>query len=487
MADLRFALQTTQSPSAKPAEYNIPISMNPQNPIFLSGDLHATRQALQGGQVSAAEILERANAIARSDVCRQAFMPGSTGNPLSTAHSHSSPVPKIAFTDPARPLAGLPVSVKDLFDVAGQVTTAGSTVLSSAPPAQADCPAVARMRAAGAVLVGRTNMVEFAFSAVGINPHYGTPVNPADPACKRIPGGSSSGAAVSVATGAALVGLGSDTGGSIRIPAALCGIVGFKSTARLVPATGAVPLSTSLDTVCALTRSVRDAVTVHEVLSARSVQLAGKPLSACRIAVARTQMQDGLSGTVAKAFEQSLRVLSQAGVHIEEIALEEINDLASINATGGLSAAESYAWHRTLIANHQAEYDPRVALRILRGARMSAADYIDLLAARQAWIGRMQTRLGSFDAVISPTVPIVAPPIASVLHNDDEFFRINALLLRNTSVVNMLDGCAISLPCHTPDQLPVGLMLWHAALHDDAVLDLALQVEATLAHSLQKQ
>jgi aspartyl-tRNA(Asn)/glutamyl-tRNA(Gln) amidotransferase subunit A len=378
------------------------------------------------------------------------------------------------------------VSIKDLFDVAGQVTAAGSKVLAQSAPAQADCPAVARLRAAGAALVGRTNMVEFAFSGVGINPHYGTPVNPADPATPRIPGGSSSGAAVSVATGAALVGLGSDTGGSIRIPAALCGIVGFKSTARLVPATGALPLSTSLDTVGALTRSVRDAVTVHEVLAARQVRLAGKPLSACRLAVARTQMQDALSRTVAQAFERSLLVLRRAGAHIEEIALEEISELAAINATGGLSAAESYAWHRSLIAVHQASYDPRVALRILRGASMSAADYIDLVAARKAWITRMESRLDGFDAVLSPTVPLVAPPIAGLLKDDTEFFRVNGLLLRNTSVVNMLDGCAISLPCHTPGQLPVGLMLWHAALHDDDVLDLALQVEAALALSLQQ-
>jgi Asp-tRNA(Asn)/Glu-tRNA(Gln) amidotransferase A subunit family amidase len=382
-------------------------------------------------------------------------------------------------------LGGIPVSIKDLFDVAGQTTSAGSTVLAQAAPARADCAAVARLRAAGAALVGRTNMVEFAFSGVGINPHYGTPANPADPETARIPGGSSSGAAVSVATGAALVGLGSDTGGSIRIPAALCGIVGFKSTARLVPTTGALPLSTSLDTVCALTRSVRDAVTVHEVLAAREVTLASKPLSGYRLAVAGTQMQDTLSRTVAQAFERSLQVLRDAGAKIVEIPLAEIGDLAAINATGGLSAAESYAWHRKLIAEHQGSYDPRVALRILRGAGMGAADYIDLVAARQAWIARMETRLEGFDAVLSPTVPLVAPPIASVLNDDAEFFRVNGLLLRNTSVVNMLDGCAISRPCHTPGQLPVGLMLWHAAMHDDTVLDLALQVEAALALSLQ--
>ncbi len=452
--------------------------MNQQTPIPPT-DLQATRQLVLDNQARVEEILEQAAAVAASDACRHVFMPMQGENPFPL-QATTEPA------DPALPLSGIPVSVKDLFDIAGQVTTAGSTVLARAAPAQADAAAVARLRAAGAVLVGRTNMVEFAFSGVGINPHYGTPVNPADPETERIPGGSSSGAAVSVATGAALVGLGSDTGGSIRIPAALCGVVGFKSTARLVPAIGAVPLSTSLDTVCAITRSVRDAVTVHEILSARSVVLAGKPLSECSLAVARTQMQEGLSGTVAKAFERSLRVLRQAGAHIEEIALEEIDELTAINSTGGLSAAQSHAWHRKLITEHEAHYDPRVALRILRGARMSAADYIDLLAARQAWIARMQARLSGFDAVLSPTVPIVAPSIASVLNNDDEFFRINSLLLRNTSVVNMLDGCAISLPCQTPDQLPVGLMLWQGALHDDALLDLALQVEAALALSLQK-
>ena len=442
----------------------------------LPPDIHSTRQAIQAGKSRPSDILERARAVAQSDACRHVFMPDQLETTASTV---SPPNPDLNL-----PLAGITVSTKDLFDIAGQATAAGSTVLAHAPPARADSAAVARLRAAGAVFTGRTNMVEFAFSGVGINPHYGTPVNPADARVERIPGGSSSGAAVSVATGAALVGLGSDTGGSIRIPAALCGIVGFKSTARLVPTTGALPLSTSLDTVCALTRSVRDAITVHEVLAGRSVVLAGKPLSSCRFAVARTLMQDGLDTTCATAFERALKTLQLAGAQIEDIALPEINELTSINATGGLSAAESYAWHRKLIAEHVAEYDPRVALRILRGASMSAADYIDLVAARHDWIIRMQAQLAGFDAVLSPTVPIVAAPIASVLTDDTEFFRVNGLLLRNTAVVNMLDGCGISLPCHRGGELPVGLMLWHAALHDDAVLDAALQVEAALASSL---
>ncbi|MES2283939.1 MAG: amidase [Pseudomonadota bacterium] len=432
-------------------------------------DIHSTLKLVRAGKTSPARVLNDALASSASPACRHVYMPGF--EPRTAAAAPDG--------DLQGPLSGIPFSVKDLFDIVGQPTKAGSTVLADAAPAGANCPAVARLLAAGGVLAGRTNMVEFAFSGVGINPHYGTPVNPADTALDRIPGGSSSGAAVSVATGAALIGLGSDTGGSIRIPAALCGIVGFKGTARLVPTEGALPLSTTLDTVSALTRSVRDAITVHEVLAARSVSLAGKPLSSCRFGVPRTWMLDGVDATVAAAFERTLARLQQAGAEIEYITLEDIAELAAINATGGLSAAESYAWHRELITKHEAQYDQRVAVRILKGAGMSAADYITLVTARKAWISRMEAQLEGYDAMLSPTVPIVAPPIAS-LADDTEFFRVNGLLLRNTAVVNMLDGCAISLPCHTAGELPVGLMIWQSAMKDDAVLDLALQVEALL-------
>ncbi len=446
-------------------------------------DLHAQAQAIAAGEDSLQDALLRARDISLEAACAHAY----TQHPadvLAAAAGSASAGRVNGQAGATGALAGLPVSVKDLFDVNGQATLAGSTALAGAAPAAADCPAVARLRKAGGLIAGRTNMSEFAFSGVGINPHYGTPANPADRQVARITGGSSSGAAVSVATGAAFVGLGSDTGGSIRIPAALCGLVGFKSTARLVPTAGALPLSTTLDTVCALTRSVRDAVAVHEILSDRRVALAGKPLSASRFAVARTLMQDGLDDSVAQAFENSLRVLRAAGAQIIEIPLTELSELAGINATGGLSAAESYAWHRPMIARHQALYDPRVALRILKGASMSAADYIDLVVARQNWIGRMNVLLAGFDAVLSPTVPMVAPPVAELIDDDVSFFKVNGLLLRNTSVVNMLDGCGISLPCYASQnsatKLPVGLMLWQAALHDDALLDTSLQVEAAL-------
>ena len=449
----------------------------------MTADLHAQARAIAAGKDSLQDALLRARELSLEAACAHAY----TLHPADVLAAAARSASEVGFkvqSGAIGALAGLPVSVKDLFDVQGQATLAGSTALTGAAPAMADCPAVARLRKAGGLIAGRTNMSEFAFSGVGINPHYGTPANPADPEVARITGGSSSGAAVSVATGAAFVGLGSDTGGSIRIPAALCGLVGFKSTARLVPTTGALPLSTTLDTVCALTRSVRDAVTVHEILADRRVTLAGKPLSASRFAVARTLMQDGLDESVALAFDNSLRVLRAAGAQVIEIPLAELSELANINASGGLSAAESYAWHRELIANKQALYDPRVALRILKGASMSAADYIDLVAARHNWIGRMNVLLAGFDAVLSPTVPMVAPPLAGLIDDDVNFFRVNGLLLRNTAVVNMLDGCAISVPCFAPPhkatQLPVGLMLWQAALHDDALLDTSLQVEAAL-------
>jgi amidase/aspartyl-tRNA(Asn)/glutamyl-tRNA(Gln) amidotransferase subunit A len=381
-------------------------------------------------------------------------------------------------------LAGLSVSVKDLYDVAGHPTTAGSKVLADAPPAQRDCPAVARMRAAGAVFTGHTNMTEFAYSGVGINPHHGTPANPvtaALDALDRIPGGSTSGGAVTVATGAAWAALGSDTGGSIRIPAALQGLVGFKNTARLTPTEGTLPLSTTLDTVCAITLTVRDAVLVHEVLADRKVVLVHKPAHALRLALPTTTMLDHLDTAVARAFSAAVQTLRAAGATIVEIEMPQIAALSQLQARGGFAAAEAWAWHRRLLSAREAEYDPRVATRIRGGEQMSAADYIDLVAARRAWIGQMASRLEGFDAALSPTVPMVAPPLAPLVASDEAFFAANALLLRNPSVVNMLDGCALSMPCHAPGSMPVGLMLWSTALQDDTLLDASLAVEAALA------
>lgn len=447
-------------------------------------DLHTARQALLNGQTSPAEQAERCLDIARSPACAQVFMQLTADSLTGTAS-----VPQVAH----RRLAGLSVSVKDLFDVQGQVTAAGSVVLADAPPAQQDSLAVARLRAAGAGLIGRTHMVEFAFSGVGNNPHHGTPSawdGRHDHALGQpgghVPGGSSSGAAVSVATGAAFIGLGSDTGGSIRVPAALNGIVGFKNTARTTPTQGALPLSTTLDTVCAMTRSVRDAILAHEILSDTRVPVSRRALKDYRLGVCTRYFLDGLDSTVARAFERALQTLSSAGARITEIDLPQMDELAHLNATGGFSAAESYTWHRELLARGGERYDPRVAARIQRGASMKACDYMDLVQGRANWIRRMNQALTGLDALLSPTVPITAPTRASVApgaERDEAFFRVNGLLLRNPSAINFLDGCAISLPCHQPGEMPVGLMLWQSAMHDTTVLQLAQQVEATLQTS----
>jgi aspartyl-tRNA(Asn)/glutamyl-tRNA(Gln) amidotransferase subunit A len=457
-------------------------SINPRQ------DLHSTRAAIAQGHNGAAQEMDMSISIAQSHACAHTFLQ------LDTAGARAA----AAQANPAQPLAGLAVSVKDLFDMAGQVSTSGSKVLANSTAASVDCPAVARLKAAGAAVLGRTNMVEFAFSGVGTNPHYGTPVNPCDPLVARIPGGSSSGAAVSVATGAAFVGLGSDTGGSIRIPAALCGLVGFKPTARTVPTEGAVPLSTTLDTVCAVTRSVRDAALVHAILSGNPVAPA-VDLGAIKLAVAHTVMLDSLEPVVATAFERSLAILRAAGMQIDEIALNEIADIGTIQSRGGFSAPEVQAWQRArgLWPDQRSHYDPRVAQRIAMADSMTAADYASLVQARAAWIRRTELALAAYHAVLSPTVPIVAPAISSLAPADGadaardaacdaEFWRVNALLLRNTSVVNFLDGCAISLPCHAPGELPVGLMLWHGAMHDNTVLQLALMVETALSKALYK-
>lgn len=444
-------------------------------PLTESYDLHATIKHLQAGKSTSQAELERAISVAQSNTCQHVFLK----TMFDEARTH-------AGQQAGSALQGLAISVKDLFDVAGQTTAAGSTVLGNAPVAAQDCPAVARLKAAGGVVIGRTNMSEFAFSGVGVNPHFGTPANAASRDAPLIPGGSSSGAAVSVATGAAFIGLGSDTGGSIRIPAAVNGIVGFKSTARLVPTEGALPLSTTMDTVCAVTRSVRDAILAHEILAARRITRSRAPLSSYRLAVVKPIMQDDLDTTVSIAWQRTLKHLRASGVKIDEIDLPEILELTSINATGGFSPAESYAWHHTHIQQHACRYDPRVLARIRRGGGMSAREYIELHAARRQWIKRMAQALTGFDAALSPTVPIVAPLIATVApgaERDEAFFKVNALLLRNTSVVNMLDGCAISIPCHAPGELPVGLMVWAPAMADDTVLNIALLVEQWLMAS----
>jgi aspartyl-tRNA(Asn)/glutamyl-tRNA(Gln) amidotransferase subunit A len=373
------------------------------------------------------------------------------------------------------PYAGIPISIKDLFDIKGQVTRAGSRA-----PAETDATVVARLRRAGFVVIGRTNMTEFAYSGIGINPHYGTPKSAWQRNVGHVPGGSSSGAAVSVVDGMAHGALGTDTGGSCRIPAAYNGIVGFKPTQRRVPLDGGVPLSFTLDSFGPLARTVACCAVLDAVLADEAfVPLQPRPIKGMRLAVPTTVALDELDDEVARTFERALETLSRQGALLERIDVPEFLDVGVMNTKGGFAAAESYAWHRYLLVGSGDVYDPRVSLRILRGESISAADYIDLLNARKSLIARTEKRIAAYDALVLPTTANTPPRIAD-LADDKAFTKANLLSLRNCTLINMIDGCAISLPAHREGEVPVGLMLAAAGGSDRRIFELAAGMETTI-------
>lgn len=379
-------------------------------------------------------------------------------------------------------LAGLPISVKALFDVAGQPTTAGSVVLAQAPAAKADSVAVARLHAAGAIVMGHTNMTEFAFSGLGVNPHYGTPANPYDRGNRRIPGGSSSGAAVSVTDGMSYAALASDTGGSVRIPAALCGLTGFKPTARRIRLDGAVPLSSTLDSAGSLAPTVACCARMDAVLAGIAQQpIRPVDIRSLRFAVLQGYVLDGLETHVATAFSSALALLSRAGAQLEDVTFSSLYKIPIANQKGGFAAGEAYPWHRSLLETQASQYDPRIASRILRGKEMTAADYVELLEARREMVGEAARTFAAYDAILMPTVPCVAPRIADLEATDTAYFAANAMILRNPSVINFLDGCALSVPCHIPGEAPVGLMIAGLAMQDQSILTIGAAIESLLS------
>jgi aspartyl-tRNA(Asn)/glutamyl-tRNA(Gln) amidotransferase subunit A len=376
------------------------------------------------------------------------------------------------------PLDGAIVTIKDLFDVAGEPTRAGSKILADAEPAEADAPVVQRLRAAGAVIVAKTNMTEFAFSGVGANPHYGTPGNPADRS--RVPGGSSSGAAVAAADGMCEIAIGTDTGGSTRIPAALCGIVGFKPSKWRVPTEGAFPLSFTLDSVGPLARSVEQCYHADAVIAGEDpLALDAAALRGLRLAVLRNRAFIPHDTTVATAFAAGIERLRQAGVHAQETPFPFLDEIIAVNPKGGFPVPEAYAIHRERLASRGDDFDPNVRLRVSRGAAITAADYIDLMQVRTDLVEAIDAWMEDFDAVLLPTTPIVAPTIAEV-GEPETFAAKNTALLSNTSIINFLDLCAISLPLPT-EGLPVGLMLAARNGEDHRLFRIALAVERLLA------
>ncbi len=378
------------------------------------------------------------------------------------------------------PLDGTIVSIKDLFDVAGEATRAGSKALAEeAKPAAADAPVVRRLRAGGAVIVAKTNMSEFAYSGVGANPHFGTPGNPADR--KRVPGGSSSGAAVAAADGMCEVAIGTDTGGSTRIPAALCGVVGYKPSRQRIPTDGAFPLSYSIDSIGPIARSVEACVKADAVMAAETVMpLEPAPLAGLRIGLPQGLPLENLDDTVAKRFPDAIGRLRQAGGRISEEKISLLGDMAQVNSKGGVQPAEAFTVHRELLSRRADAIDPNVRARLERARNISAADYVDMVRERAGLIRLMDMRLADLDVLALPTTPIIAPTMQEVATAGD-FSRKNAMLLRNTVIVNFFDLCAISLPIPRDGGLPTGLMLVARNGQDHRLFRIAAAVERLFA------
>jgi len=381
-------------------------------------------------------------------------------------------------------LDGIPIAWKDLFDLEGKVTTAGSTVLAREPAAQADAAVVATLKAAGMVVVGRTNMSEFAFSGLGINPHYGTPENPASTDVPRIPGGSSSGAGVAVAAGLVPVAMGTDTGGSIRIPAAFNGIVGYKGTRGRYAMQGVYPLSKSLDSLGPLCRTVQDAVWIDAAMRGLTLpSIARDEIWGLRLVVPETVFFDDVEDGVVSAFENALCRLQDAGAIIRRQAFPIFSELFELMAAKGpLVTAEAFALHRSRILGPDAEQmDHRVVARTRLGEKTSMASYIDILNARERMIAALATMIHPDEFLVSPTLPHVAPPTAPLVTDDDLFAKTNSKTLRNTLIGNFFNWCGVSIPCGTGDAgMPVGLLLSGLPNTDEQLLSMALAVEETV-------
>jgi len=435
--------------------------------------------ALSAGKVTSRELVDRCleNIEAPSGEGKRTFL---------KVHGQSARASADAYDEARRrgkPLsryAGIPMSVKDLFDLAGDVTTAGSVVLNDAKAAVRDAEAIARLKGAGFIVMGRTNMTEFAYSGLGLNPHYDTPRNAWNRSAAHIPGGSSSGAAVSITDEMAYAAIGTDTGGSCRIPAALCGIVGFKPTATRVPMTGVYPLSRTLDSIGPIANSVACCRILDAALSGETDPDLQRPaLRELRLGVLSSYVTEDLAVEVAAAYSRALQKLVRAGAQLKDFALPELSELPEINGKGGFVAVESFGLHRDLIAARASQYDPRVLSRMLRGREQSVQDERELHRRRAELIERVRPRVAAFDALLMPTVPVPAPPMAE-LASDADYSLVNALVLRNPSVVNFLDGCAISLPCHEPGGAPVGLTVFGLRDTDHTVLSVASALEECL-------
>lgn len=381
------------------------------------------------------------------------------------------------------PFAGVTLSVKDLFDIAGETTRAGSRVLDDAAPAARDATVVARLRAAGFIIIGRTNMTEFAYSGLGMNPHYGNPRSPygRDQGDGHIAGGSSSGSAVSIADGMAAATIGTDTGGSTRAPAAFCGIVGMKPTAHRMPSTGVYPLSTSFDAAGPMAASVECCAILDDLMTGGDGKSeSGFPLAGLRLAVPRGYLFDDLDPQVASAFDAAIDRLSSAGAQITDIRIDILEELRPANRAKSIVSAEAHEIHREMMATRGNEYDPYVAARLAGGGDISAADFIAMCRERTQTCAAVQAVTRPFDTVALPTTPALPMPI-DALQGIDQLMTASARVLRNTALSNYLDRPTITLPCHAPASAPVGFSLMGSRHHDRRLLAIAASVEPVVS------
>jgi len=436
--------------------------------------------ALASGKTTARTLAEKCLAAIDSEDGRRAFI-AVYDTRIRAEADHVDAQRKAGYALP--PFAGIPLSVKDLFDIQGEITRAGSVVLENAAPAIADATVVARLKAAGFILIGRTNMTEFAFSGLGMNPHFGDPRSPfeRDRDGGRVAGGSSSGSAVSISDGMAAATIGSDTGGSTRAPAAFCGIVGMKPTASRMPSNGVFPLSTSFDAAGPMANSVACTAILDSIMTGGSGQSeAAMPLSGLRLAIPNGYLFDGLDAEVATQFDAAINRLSAAGAAISEIRIDILEELRPANNPKSIVAAEAYALHRDRVESDQrSRYDPFVATRISSGSDISAADYIDQLALRHRTKKLVQAQTRAFDALLMPTSPLIPPKIAA-LQSIEAQMKTSGMVLRNTALANFLDRPTISIPCHHACDAPVGFSLLGSHRHDRRLLAIALGAEAVI-------
>lgn len=438
----------------------------------------ALRRQLDRGEITSKQLLEAAlNRIeAAPDQGQRIFTRVYTDTAQASAQAQDL---LLDAMPPLSPAAGIPVSIKDLFDVKGEETLSASPVRNPGGPSQSDALVVTRLRAAGAVIVGRTNMTAYAFSGVGRNLHHGTPGNPHDES--RIPGGSSSGTAVSVGAGMVTAGIGSDTGGSVRTPAALCGLVGFKPTQRRIPMQGVRPLSWSLDSIGPIATTVDCCHIFDQIMAGEPpAELAPAAVEGLRIGVPDRVALDDLEPEVATAFEQSLAALSRHGAKVHEIKLTEVDEMFELGGVSRIIIAEAYTSLRREIDEIRSATESVLGERLAAGADISAADYIETMRSRAQLIESISRTLTPIDVLAMPTVPLLAPTIDS-LEESEEFLRANRLLIRNTSIANFFDLCSISLPAKTEGVLPVSFMLTAPAMHDKRLLSIAKAVENALS------